>query len=282
MGWVDVIDLGTTRQLRIDGQVQGSVFHEPPASIVDSGLSGPGPVSAAPYTLGWQAAGAHKPTSHALMLGLGSGAGVVAFLFDYPGRIDVVEYDATIIQAALESFPLLQYFIDQGRLAIHHGDAADFVRRLHPGAYDVIFHDTYDGKTALTLGGPGFFGLLARVTPKIWVNFIGAMTSTAMAELILDMTHAGVPPRFAAVLDHSLRSPFGVDGGSSYNWIVSSEETNPEILDAMSPYADLDRLEDFSPAAVKSVEYVREIWELGLRTAIEAEEMVDIIGALDG
>lgn len=281
-GSISVVDSPRARQLCINGQVQGGSFHHPSAAIVDPDLCGPGPVPSSVYTLGWLAAGAHRPTAKALMLGLGSGAGAVGFLYDFPAAsLDVIEIDPELIAAATKGFPLLQHYIDLGRLRIMQGDVAEIVPDIKPKAYDAAFHDVYTGDPCLGVSGVGFYEALADVANgEIWLNIIGWPDQPPMALELVALTEAGVPPRFMMPADHALLSPFWGMSCRMSNWIVSTGETNPEILDAFEPYSALNTIEHPSDEAVAAVGFVRTSWEEALRRSHDAEDLQGLMGAL--
>ncbi len=78
-----------------------------------------------------------------LILGLGGGSLARWLARSEPGaEVEAVELRPLVARVAGEFFAL-----EAGpRLAVHVGDARDFLRRAPPGHYDLVFSDLYDGR----------------------------------------------------------------------------------------------------------------------------------------
>ena len=278
-GVVDVVDVHGARQLRINGQVQGASFLEPPSEH-----GGPGVVSASPYTAGWLAAAVMNHNGRGLMVGLGSGAGAIAVLANFPGvRLDVIEIDPVAVHLCKQGFPEVNAAIESGRLRVFTADALALIPlisrcprdRYH---YDFILHDAYDGKSLITGDQVDFFKACAAITPNIWINIIGRPNIDPMKTLLQDLGTAGVSPRSLFFADHTLLHPFDTNTAGNHNWIVSTQETNPELLDSFTPHADI---EGETPAAQRNLHGVRVLWERVLQTEISGPELDAYVAGLD-
>ena len=276
-GPIQVQDKNGSRGLLINGQLQGGSFLNPGAEVASPELDGPGPVSASPYTLGWHAAALHHPTGRALMIGLGSGAGITTLLYEFPSlEIDVVEIDPKLVELCLQGFPLIRHYRDQGRLRILLGDAGEWIADNNQH-YDFVCHDAYDGGKDMTLGGEDFYARLGELADAVWVNIIGKPYEGFMLEQMHAMAMAGVPPRSILCADHSLLSPFGQFTNMRRNWIVSSEETIPELMDAYEPYEGLEEVVEGD-----AIEKVRGLWDLVVGSEMDADEIQELVACLDG
>jgi spermidine synthase len=240
-------------------------------------------VSASPYTFGWIAAGIHNPTGNGLMVGLGSGAGAVSLLFEFPAiNLTVVEIDPVLVEVCLQAFPLVRYYRDQGRLNIVVDDISNYFLCDEGTTYDFILHDAYTGGKCMSVGGDTFYDAAARLTPNIWVNMIGKPHTGHMLQELHAMATAGLPPQTMFCADHSLASPFSEFVDMRRNWIVSSQETNPSLLDAYEPYDQIDRQQELSPESADSLQRVREMWDLVMANDMDVEDIQQLIACLDG
>lgn len=150
-GPIRVAQRNGVQMLLLNEQVQGAAFMEPGADIVDETLKGPGPIASSPYTYGWLLGGIEYPFGSGLMVGLGSGIGAVQLLYNFPDMdLTVVEIDPVMAEVALRSFPLLDYYINLGRLHIVLADASDYCSRLND-TFDIGFVDAYDGGSSFAL-----------------------------------------------------------------------------------------------------------------------------------
>lgn len=265
-GEVDVRDYRGTRQLRINGQVQGAAYLDPPCA--DGTI--PGPVSSSPYVTGWLLAGALNPKGKGLMIGLGSGAGATAVLANFPGiTLDTLEIDPVIIELCLSNFPAVQAAVTAKRLRIICIDALKIVPLLagdpqrYP--YDFIMHDAYDGKALITGNQVEFLKSFAAVSKNVWINIIGVPTRDPMQTFLVDLAKAGIPMQSLFCADYTMMSPFDVHADGRRNWIVSTQKTDAASLDAFEPYSDLQGLSDTGDYNVGTM---KAFWELSLRSEI--------------
>ena len=122
-GEIRVIQTSTTRLLVVNQEVEGSFW-------LSDGQ--PSNVPAGDYAAGLLLAAVHfqadqRPVS-GLVLGLGAGAGVIALLCNFARlKLTVIEIDQQVITIACQYFPLLNHFIQSGRLTIICQDAVAFV-----------------------------------------------------------------------------------------------------------------------------------------------------------
>lgn len=171
-GPVRVIEDDDLRALYIGEQCQGAVFLH-----ADDGPR-PGPLAYSPFTTGWLLAGIRHPEGRGLMLGLGSGAGAVTLLHNFPRlRLRVVEVDGALIEAALAWFPRLARLQRQGRLELVHADARDVVSQPLRGAaapYDFALLDVFTGvaEPPSLVAEPGFLEGLCRQARFLMANAI--------------------------------------------------------------------------------------------------------------
>jgi hypothetical protein len=200
-----------------------------------------------------------------LMIGLGSGAGAVAALYNFPElTIDVVEIDEVIVEHAMEWFPLLAHYIVEGRLNIHVADAQDFFSSLEKN-YDVLCNDGYTGGNSLATGGHSFYELARKHCAEIWLNMIGTLNSSKMnAEF--DALHAAA---WSPETIYRPGSELHTDLKRPRNWIVTSEIPDAKTLDAFVPYADLEESGD-ELAALHAINAARQSWSVFLDSEMDA------------
>ena len=131
--------------LLIGDEIEGQVYREPNAQQFGSQYHGPGAISASAYTYSFILAAYLHPQGHGLVFGLGAGAGIVMLLALFPQlTLTVIEINAKLIELAKTHFPLIRYYIEQGRLSIQQQSAADFVSH-QPSFFDFTIIDIYKG-----------------------------------------------------------------------------------------------------------------------------------------
>lgn len=236
-GPITVRDTPVSRELLINNQRQGSVFLEPSAAVVDPKYSedDPGPVSESGYTLGWLHAGAMHRNGSGLMIGLGSGAGVVQTLYCFPGiDLTVVEIDPVMVEVALEAYPLLQEYADQGRLNIVVEDANTYLRSRYD-VWDFGCADAYIGTNEAVID---YFPIFCDRSDYLYVNCIDHLGGSNMHRTMDVMLEKKKP-----AVDVFKATPPGYFDRANYNtrsnWILTSEEPNWAILHDFIPFADL-------------------------------------------
>ena len=85
----------------------------------------------------------------------------------------MVGVDPVMVEHAIEWFPLVAHYVDQGRLRIHVADAKDFVAH-QGGSWDALCSDGYTGGNALAVGGKdhAFYGDARKCCGEIWLNWV--------------------------------------------------------------------------------------------------------------
>ncbi len=237
-GRVKVIDSHDRRLLLIGGQVQGAAYKYPGAMVVDDRLSGvdaPGPVAESAYMAGWLLAGSQNKSASGVMLGLGSGAGVCALLYNFPDfDLTVAEIDPVVVHCALAFFPLLGHFMDQGRLQIREGDAAQLLTEAieNDEEWDVGFMDAYQGGDE-THAPDELVTMMADRAKHLWVNCIDSWPGTISGRLADVLSNFGKPVQWAAganVGDIAIKT----------NLIMTTQEIDAESADSFIPYPKLE------------------------------------------
>lgn len=219
-----------TRQLLISGQVQGASFLKPDASVVCAGLEGPGPVPACRYMLGWILAGLHNPEGSGLMIGLGSGAGAIGLLYEFPDiDLTVIDISADVVKTAVAAFPLLQFYMDTGRLDIRVEDAT---KLSVTDKWDFGCCDAYTGADKLV---SAVVEPCRAATSQFWCNTIATLepARTVIEEPTAVLGASGVPAEFAEDV--------------LANWIVTDADIDWKLVDNFTPFADLgvEEVEDW-------------------------------------
>ncbi len=175
-GSVEVHETREWRGMRLNDQWQGKVALKPSArELYFLERDGPGPIPASLESVGWALAGNSTPSGVGLMLGLGCGAGVGVLLHHFPGlELEVVERDEAVLDLCLEHFPLVDFWIREGRLRVILDEAVGFLA-APPRRYVTAYVDVYSGEDAL----PAFFGTRAftrslfSAADWVWCNAIG-------------------------------------------------------------------------------------------------------------
>ena len=85
---------------------------------------------------------AHPHPERILVIGGGDG-GVIRELLRYPSvkRVDLVEIDAMVIEAARQFLPGIATTFEHEKLQVHIGDGVSFVKEATASAYDVVIVD---------------------------------------------------------------------------------------------------------------------------------------------
>lgn len=235
-GEITVTDNSGIRALKIGKQTQGSAFLEPDASIVSPGLSGPGPVAASAYTYGWLVAGTQSPSGDGLMIGLGSGVGASQFLYSFPkSTLTVVEIDSAIVTMALQSFPLLEHYLNEGRLNIIIKDASEYLGEAAEH-FTWGLADAYTGKGNKHV--VSYHSLLKTRCKEVYFNIIDTVDHALIKATQETFKDLGMPLKWLmrAVPPDLLSSPYV----HTANWIVTSADINWDLVDAFEPFKGLD------------------------------------------
>lgn len=179
-GPVEVQDFGSTRELRINGQVQGACFKQPAARLFGLASDGPGAVPVSRYMAGWMLAGIDNQAGSGVMVGLGSGTGPCALLANFPNiDLTVVEIDPVIVKAAVQFFPLLGHYMDQGRLSIVTSDALSWLVKCQD-EFDFACADGYTGENKVV---SDYMPRLIELSQRIYVNCIDRVGGESFVEL---------------------------------------------------------------------------------------------------
>ncbi|NEO78757.1 tetratricopeptide repeat protein [Moorena sp. SIO4G3] len=128
-GTIRVLDESGERLLYVDEELQGINNKQPSAQEWEGSCrSGPGPVSNNFFVAGFLLMGCQIPNGSGLVIGLGCGAGAISLLANFPQmQLTIVEIDPVMIELCLTFFPLVQYYIDMGRLKIVEADVKSFI-----------------------------------------------------------------------------------------------------------------------------------------------------------
>jgi len=255
-GNLSVRDTAYARELLIDDQVQGGSFLEPSAATIDSSLVGPGPIATSAYQAGWFLAGADYPQGEGIMIGLGSGSGAIQLLYNFPGIIlTVIEIDPVLVQLARNSFPLIGYYEDQGRLLVIEQDANVFL--ANPGrTWEFGLADAYNGEDQLV---DTYIPTLAKAVENLYINVIDYYNGPGFRNIFgaLADTTQSIKQIFKAIPCTSQNWPFH----ATSNWIFTTT-VGSEARDQFIPFQDLDS----HSAAVQQANY-----ELLLRHQLDLE-----------
>ncbi|MEM7151480.1 MAG: protein arginine N-methyltransferase [Myxococcota bacterium] len=216
------------RALFIGKQCQGAMYLSS-----DDDQPQPGPFAYSPFTTGWLLAGCRHPKGHGLMLGLGSGAGAISLLSNFPEMtLRVVEIDGALIDMAQKYFPRLARLRRQGRLEIVQADARD-VFESGGQHYDFVLLDVFTGvpEPPPLLSEPGFLARVVQSAELVLANTIitlGSEGQKAWLDLfeqagrpVASMYPTGAPERWA-------KQP--------HNWILST--TTIEVPESFVPFGD--------------------------------------------
>ena len=237
-GPIEIVRTGRNQQLRINGQNQGGAYLAPPASVVDPQLpdDAPGPASSSPYAVGWLVAGVANPSSSGVMIGLGSGSGAVQLLHEFPGvDVTILEIDPAVIELATQSFPLLDYYADQGRLNIIEADAADWLSERTDG-FDFGLADAYTGEPRLL---EHYLDELFPHVGNVCLNVIDTIDGPSMSSVLGALAEHDKQVQHvfrASHLGHGLQ----LDDAQATNWIVSTCPVTLAQLAGYTPFAELD------------------------------------------
>jgi hypothetical protein len=227
------------RWLMIGNELEGGAFLQPSSHDVSSDIPlGPGPVSDLPYSLAWLLAGTQHPSGEALMIGLGSGSGAIALLYNFPQlKVTVIEIEPNIIQLASQFFPLIPYYIASGRLQIIAADAASFITQWEK-KFTFAMVDAFSGQGSLILTQQDFYQALIRLSKNLWINYLGVLDESAMQHLEQDLIALNLPINF------KLRPRLGsnripYNKTQIHNWVLGTQF--PDLSKAISfkPYAAL-------------------------------------------
>ncbi len=221
-GRLRVIEDEDLRALYIEDQCQGAVHLH-----ADDEGPRPGPMAYSAFTTGWLLAGCRHPEGRGLMLGLGSGAGAVALLHNFPGvHLRVVEIDGRLIEVAVEHFPRLARLVRQGRLELVHADAREEVRpTAGASTYDFALLDVFTGTPELPplLADPEFLESLCSQADLVLTNAIFTLGSDAQRDWLTRFEAAGRP--VVAMVPTGAPEQWSA---RPHNWLLSTDPVERE------------------------------------------------------
>jgi len=195
-GLIQIIDDSQTRSLWIDEQRQGLLYKQPGADEWEPTCrSGPGPISSSFFAAGFLLVGCLKPQGSGLVLGLGCAAGIVMSLACFPHlHLTVVEVDPTMVRMCLTFFPLVQHYLDAGRLEIVTADAQDFLL-TNDRHFDFLQCDAYDGRSQLPDWFTSIAGVerMAATAPLLSLNIMGQLNRPHLHQVLSRFDAVGRP-----------------------------------------------------------------------------------------
>jgi tetratricopeptide (TPR) repeat protein len=223
-GTICILDSGLYRRMNIETQSQGSAFCMPTSQdFAPEAKPGPGAFPESPYTIGLLIPAALHQNGQGLLLGLGSGIGPTLLLSAFPKlRLTVVEIDPTVVQLARQYFPLVDYYISEGRLDLVLSDAFDYVEdQLKPKAFDFAMLDLYQGDPEQPAGvydGRFLSKLAEGCCHAIWPNLIGKPQSKYFLHVSEAFSGAGLTIHYlSAGIDQASRNTL------ERNWLMATE-----------------------------------------------------------
>jgi len=232
-GPIQIRQNSTARYLIMNSQVQGGALMSPGADIVGMRFGGPGPLSEALYSMGWVLAGIQRPTASAIIIGLGSGAGITQLLYTCPG-IDVtcIEIDPAVIQVCRDNFPLIPHYEDTGRLNIVCSDAREYLQDTRDhwgfGCADAYTGMTNDLDTS-------YLGDLLDSCDALYINAIGTRDGRVISDVVQCCAEHGKP------IHECFRATEGAkrwDGMA--NWILTTDPMDWSAVLAADPFGEIE------------------------------------------
>jgi hypothetical protein len=130
------------------------------------------------------------PDGKLLMLGLGSGAGIIALMTEFSElSITVVEKFQGVIDLALKHFHYLSEFVQQGRLEIVCNDGLSYIteisNRSQQAPFDAVCIDMYSGEQGYSFSlEASNLSAIACVGKTVWMNYIGKCKSNEFLQLL--------------------------------------------------------------------------------------------------
>lgn len=259
-GTIEVKDEADARNLYLNGQRQGGSYFEPSAYRADESLSqdDPGPCANSAYAMGWLLGALMNPQGNALMVGLGSGAGAVQMLFNFPNvHLTIVEIDPEMVRLALAAYPLLDHLMDKGCLDIVIEDATEYLTRRYD-KWDVGFADAFTGEADLK---DDYLDLLCDRCDHVYLNCIDVMGGDAMKRHVTKLMKKG---KEVADIIQALPTSAPPNYSGSSNYIITTQEPDWKAAHEFLPFAD------FAPLSY-GVRMVQEHWDYFLVCACSSE-----------
>lgn len=235
-GPITVVDDAGQRSLNINGERQGALLLSPSANEYSEDLpeDAPGPVSSSLYTDGWYLPGIADPYGSGVMVGLGSGAGAMSLLANFPEvDLTVIEIDPAIVDVANEYFPMLEYYQDRGRLEIIEADACEYLKTT-PDTWGFGCGDAYTGTNRLV---HDYIELLCQRCNRVYLNVIDRFNGPGFAQMLALMQRNGkYPQELFKVIPPAVQLPYTCRS----NWIFASHVPDIQDLQDFTPFPYLE------------------------------------------
>lgn len=232
-GPIVVRDRQGVRELRLNNQLQGGAFMGPAAE-----WGSPGAVSEAAYVSGWLMAGAHHPQADGLMVGLGSGCGVISLLHHFPEMtLRVLEIDPQMIAIACRCFPGLEHMMNRGQLEILECDAADYLAETDE-TYELGLFDAYDGQTQILRDS---LQEMAGVCRALYVNVIDRLGGPSMTACLSDIQRQDLDVQEVFRVQPTYEDPFVEPA----NWVIAADDLDWRLIDEFQPYPGMSGIQAY-------------------------------------
>ncbi len=221
-GPITVLDINGCRRLYIKNQQQGASALTPSSKVVSKELEeGPGPVGDSAYFNGLVLAGMNNPDDSILVIGLGSGGGIVSLLYNCPNiDVTVLEIDPAMIDIATKYFPLLNYYIDQGRLNIINIDAKTYLSS-NEEEWALSFADAYIGTNETV---QDYLPALIAKSETIYLNVIDRLNGPIITNISKLMKSLDKPISYMAMCHDANNGQINFNIPS--NWILTNDEVD--------------------------------------------------------
>lgn len=202
LGKVFVAQDQTQRRLFINQQNQGGL-------LIDSSKEGLERLSTIPESfcsIIFYPAAKNYPDGKLLMLGLGSGSGVISLLSEFESlSITVVEKYQVVIDLALKHFHYLKEFISQGRLNIVCDEGLAYIKQISEQymepTFDAVCLDMYSGEEGFSFSKePEQLATIACVARSTWMNYIGRYGSDDFSLLLSSFKSANIDFNYSSAV----------------------------------------------------------------------------------
>jgi hypothetical protein len=207
--------------------------------------------------MGWVIAGLTNPSSTGLMIGLGCGGGVAQLLYNCPGvDLTVVEIDPVMAQMALTHFPLLEWYLDRGRLDIKIADARKFLIE-NPSKWDFICVDSYTGGQELSAD---YLDVAIDRSDNHYINVIDILLGPTFKKVSNVLKEKSKPVKEVFRAAPSVMGYSG-DYVSRANWILTTQDPD---------WSELLSFEIFNDLSGISVDISQKAWDEIVSTPLSA------------
>lgn len=241
-------------EVLINDQVQGAAALRPDATIVDPYLSGPGPIPISRYVLGWHmivwsVLGDKYKHGTVFMVGLGSGIGPVSLLYEFPElQLTVVDIDPNIIEIVRQTYPLVEYYENEGRLVVICSDYKDYVAYASQRdmMFDIAMYDAYTGAANQDIRDPSED--ISDIAIDLACNIISCNAEHTRVRRIAALYRTLMRPAVAFTVH-----PYLPLGRQSCHNVLLTSVLDLDVLVNVTPFAD-------APLTY-SVQAAREAWK---------------------